>query len=85
MVNEPSVFEPLKFYCRCISDSKYNNCRFCYNYPPPKAKGFTFVHVRPFVFPNVRPSGAITERNFMKLILIMYHNNDVIYIKIVQD
>ena len=47
-------------------------------YPPPKAEGYRFVHVRP----SVRSHYYVTaERNFMKFILNMYHYNDVMHVK----
>ena len=51
-------------------------------YPPPKAEGYRFVHVRPSFHPSVRRHYYVTsERNFMKLILNMYHYNDVMHVK----
>ena len=54
-----------------------------YFYPPPEAEGYRFFHVRPSVLPpSVRSHYLVTaERNFMKLILNMYHYNDVMHVK----
>ena len=59
-------------------------------YPPPNAEGYRFVHVRPSVLPSVRLSvrpklllsNCWTE--FVKLILNMYHYNDVMHVKFSQ-
>ena len=55
-------------------------------YPSPKAEGYRFVHVRLSVLLSVllsvRSHYYVTaERNFMKLILNMYHYNDVMHVK----
>ena len=57
---------------------------------PAKSERYRFVHVRPSVRPSVRLSFhpsvrshyyVTAERNFMKLILNMYHYNDVMHVK----
>ena len=53
-------------------------------YPPPKAEGYRFVHVHVCLSlcPSIQSHYYITpEQNFMKLILNMYHYNDVMHIK----
>ena len=51
-------------------------------HPPPKAEGYRFVHVRPSFRQSIRSHYYVTtERNFMKLILHMYHYNDVMHVK----
>ena len=78
-------------YCQGSGPILYTD-RFCY--PLPKAEGYRFVHVRLSVLLSVHPSVRLSFRpsvwshyyvtaewNFMKLILNMYHYDDVMHVK----